>query len=63
MLSLPNNVLFTLFAGESWGFSGSRRFVQGISTAFKCRTKSMGDVSSCTFKPAGCIEINQVLSA
>ena len=28
--------------------------VQDISTIFKCRTKSIDDVSGCPFKPADC---------
>ncbi|KAG0165693.1 hypothetical protein DFQ30_008135 [Apophysomyces sp. BC1015] len=34
--TFPKHILYTLFAAESWGFAGSQRFVQDISTPFQC---------------------------
>lgn len=33
---MPNHILYTLFTAEAWGFSGSQRFVQDISTPINC---------------------------
>ncbi|RCI04076.1 hypothetical protein CU098_011379 [Rhizopus stolonifer] len=34
--TLPKHILFTLFAAEPWGFAGSQRFVNDISSPFVC---------------------------
>jgi len=33
---MPKHILYTLFTGEVWGFSGSQRFVQDISKTIEC---------------------------
>lgn len=33
---MPKHILFTLFTGEAWGFSGSQRFVQDITSRPQC---------------------------
>jgi len=43
---MPKHILYTLFTAEAWGFSGSQRFVQDISTKVDClRPNGAG----CTF--------------
>ncbi|GJJ79156.1 nicastrin [Entomortierella parvispora] len=44
--TMPNHILYTLFTAEAWGFSGSQRFVQDISTTIDC-LKPNG--ASCTY--------------
>ncbi|KAI8356851.1 Nicastrin-domain-containing protein [Mortierella sp. GBAus27b] len=34
--TMPKHILYTLFTAEAWGFSGSQRFVQDISTPVNC---------------------------
>lgn len=43
---MPKHILYTLFTAEAWGFSGSQRFVQDITTKVDC-LKPSG--SGCTF--------------
>src|SRR5437773_5188858 len=57
--NFKKHILFTLFAGESWGFLGSQRFVKNIFEPFNCiqnNTKptpscgyNTGDFGGCTF--------------
>ncbi|KAI7867163.1 glycosyltransferase family 20-domain-containing protein [Spinellus fusiger] len=34
--SLKKNIVYTAFTAEAWGFAGSQRFVQDITTPFQC---------------------------
>ncbi|KAG0049062.1 hypothetical protein BGZ83_006069 [Gryganskiella cystojenkinii] len=34
--SMQKHIIYTLFTAEAWGFSGSQRFVQDISTPLNC---------------------------
>ncbi|KAF9941116.1 hypothetical protein BGZ67_005770 [Mortierella alpina] len=34
--TMPKHILYTLFTGEAWGFSGSQRFVQDITSRVQC---------------------------
>jgi len=47
-----NHIIFTFFSGESYGYAGSQRFVQDISTPFKCNDHESKDYcnnySACT---------------
>ncbi|KAI9593545.1 Nicastrin-domain-containing protein [Syncephalis fuscata] len=52
--TFTNNILFTLFNGESWGFAGSQRFVKDISTKFECSSTSLSDVGHCPLIKADC---------
>ena len=57
MAALQKHVVFTLFNVESYGLSGSSRFVQDISTSFKCKKTTDSESSKvCPFDKAGCVE-------
>jgi len=47
-----NHIIFTFFNGESYGYGGSQRFVQDISTPFKCKDheekENCSSYSACT---------------
>ncbi|CAI2171098.1 521_t:CDS:10 [Funneliformis geosporum] len=43
------HILFTLFSGESWGYSGSQRFVKDIFEPFECKQNSTIPTVSCGF--------------
>ncbi|ORX80024.1 hypothetical protein BCR32DRAFT_294059 [Anaeromyces robustus] len=47
-----NHIVFTFFNGESYGYSGSQRFVQDISTPFECKDHEYnslcGSYTSCS---------------
>ncbi|KAJ3076703.1 hypothetical protein HDU98_001165 [Podochytrium sp. JEL0797] len=55
--SLPSDILFTLFSTEAFGFAGSQRFVQDISTPFKCLqppANANASTSSCAYQGPYC---------
>ncbi|ORX89851.1 Nicastrin-domain-containing protein [Basidiobolus meristosporus CBS 931.73] len=54
MSSLPKHVVYTFFNTESWGYSGSSRFVQDISTPFTCQKTFTKSTSSCPYIKATC---------
>ncbi|KAI9336957.1 hypothetical protein BDR26DRAFT_1008674 [Obelidium mucronatum] len=63
--SLPNDILFTLFSTESFGFAGSQRFIQDISAPFTCITppvNSNSSTSSCAYVGPYCANPCQVTS-
>ncbi|KAJ2959748.1 hypothetical protein NQZ79_g4838 [Umbelopsis isabellina] len=41
--TFPKHIIYTNFDGESWGFSGSQRFVNDISTPFVCQNTTSGE--------------------
>ncbi|CAG8542609.1 17835_t:CDS:10, partial [Funneliformis caledonium] len=43
------HILFTLFSGESWGFSGSQRFVKDIFELFDCKLNSTKPTEACGY--------------
>ncbi|RIA98281.1 Nicastrin-domain-containing protein [Glomus cerebriforme] len=45
--NFPKHILFTLFAGESWGFLGSQRFVKNIFEPFNCIQNNTKPTTSC----------------
>ncbi|KAI8136925.1 Nicastrin-domain-containing protein [Fennellomyces sp. T-0311] len=49
---LPNHIMYTLFAAESWGYAGSQRFVQDISQPFTCTNASRA--VTCPYSNAPC---------
>ncbi|KAK9765493.1 hypothetical protein K7432_006134 [Basidiobolus ranarum] len=52
--SLPKHILYTFFNAESWGYSGSSRFVQDISTAFTCQKPFSKATNGCPYIKATC---------
>lgn len=52
MYSLPKHILYTLFTAESWGFAGSQRFVDDISSPFQCTNATRA--TPCPFINAPC---------
>ncbi|KAM3580291.1 hypothetical protein VKS41_007527 [Umbelopsis sp. WA50703] len=40
--TFPKHIIYTIFDAESWGFSGSQRFVNDISTPFVCQNITTG---------------------
>jgi hypothetical protein len=52
LASLPKHILYTLFTAESWGFAGSQRFVDAISTPFECTNATRA--VSCPYSNAPC---------
>ncbi|GAA5797439.1 hypothetical protein HPULCUR_002823 [Helicostylum pulchrum] len=50
--SLPKHILYTLFTAESWGFAGSQRFVDDISSPFQCTNATRA--APCPFINAPC---------
>ncbi|KAG0269707.1 hypothetical protein BGZ95_001960 [Linnemannia exigua] len=47
--TMPKHIVYTLFTGEAWGFSGSQRFVQDImSSPIQCE-KAPTSGSGCAF--------------
>ncbi|KAI8365653.1 Nicastrin-domain-containing protein [Choanephora cucurbitarum] len=52
MDNLPKHILYTLFAAEPWGFAGSQRFVQDISTPFVCTNATRAN--KCPYLKTGC---------
>ncbi|KAJ3030617.1 UNVERIFIED_CONTAM: hypothetical protein HDU68_008370 [Siphonaria sp. JEL0065] len=61
--SLPSDILFTLFSTEAFGFAGSQRFIQDISTPFKCITPPVdgnSTTNSCAYQGPFCANPCQV---
>lgn len=52
MASFPKHIVYTSFNAEAWGFTGSQRFVNDISTPFQCR--NVTGQNTCTIKGAAC---------
>ncbi|KAI9323739.1 Nicastrin-domain-containing protein [Dichotomocladium elegans] len=50
--ALSKHVVYSLFAAESWGFAGSQRFVQDISSPFLCTNASRA--FACPYANASC---------
>ncbi|KAF9399112.1 hypothetical protein BGZ94_005808, partial [Podila epigama] len=46
--TMPKHIVYTLFTGEAWGFSGSQRFVQDISKTVEC-IKPAPSGAGCSF--------------
>ncbi|CAB4394959.1 unnamed protein product [Rhizophagus irregularis] len=47
--NFQKHILFTSFAGESWGFLGSQRFVKNIFEPFNCIQNKTKPTTSCGF--------------
>ncbi|KAI9289178.1 Nicastrin-domain-containing protein [Umbelopsis sp. AD052] len=52
--SFPKHIVYTLFNGEAWGYSGSQRFVNDISSPFEC--KNITGTNTCPIKGAACTQ-------
>ncbi|KAI8582078.1 hypothetical protein K450DRAFT_228897 [Umbelopsis ramanniana AG] len=52
--SFPKHIVYTLFNGEAWGYSGSQRFVNDISTPFQCQ--NITGTNTCPIKGAACTQ-------
>ncbi|ORY51569.1 hypothetical protein BCR33DRAFT_733836 [Rhizoclosmatium globosum] len=54
--ALPSDILFTLFSTEAFGFAGSQRFIQDISSPFQCLKSVDGSTttSSCNYQGPFC---------
>ncbi|KAJ3208679.1 hypothetical protein HDU82_002110 [Entophlyctis luteolus] len=65
VVALPNDIIFTLFSTEQYGFAGSQRFVQDLTTPFKClKNSTNGDTTaSCAYSGAFCQNPCQVSGA
>lgn len=52
--SLSKNIAVALFQADEWGFAGSRRFAQDVSSSYSCEksTTSSRDGSGACLKPA-----------
>ncbi|KAJ3066499.1 hypothetical protein HDU99_003833 [Rhizoclosmatium hyalinum] len=56
VIALPSDILFTLFSTEAFGFAGSQRFIQDISSPFQCLKSVDGSTttSSCNYQGPFC---------
>jgi nicastrin len=52
--SLPRAIIFSLFDAESYGLSGSKKFVEDLTTPFACRLVSEKSSVSCPIINATC---------
>lgn len=53
MDTLPKHIIYTLFTAESWGYAGSQRFVNDITTPFQCTNATRA--YPCPYTNAPCI--------
>ncbi|KAI9099737.1 Nicastrin-domain-containing protein [Phlyctochytrium arcticum] len=51
---LAKQILFTFFDAEVWGYAGSQRFVQDITTPFQCKERSSQPTAGCPITSANC---------
>ncbi|CAG8465640.1 6854_t:CDS:10 [Acaulospora morrowiae] len=47
--TFSKHILYTLFTGEAWGFAGSQRFVNDITTPFVCKSNQTHATENCPF--------------
>ncbi|KAJ3410608.1 hypothetical protein HDV05_003558 [Chytridiales sp. JEL 0842] len=52
--TLPKDIIFTSFAAEPFGFSGSQRFVQDLTTDFQCKQRIADRTQICRITNAAC---------
>ncbi|KAI9329253.1 Nicastrin-domain-containing protein [Zopfochytrium polystomum] len=54
MANLSKTIVFTAFSAEQFGFAGSKRFVQDLTTPFKCFQQSADPTGGCPFQNFAC---------
>ncbi|KAF9201270.1 hypothetical protein BGZ49_008472 [Haplosporangium sp. Z 27] len=57
--TMPKHILYTMFTAEAWGFSGSQRFVQDISTTITC-IKPSTNGQGCSFPYYADLEFERI---
>ncbi|KAI8897691.1 Nicastrin-domain-containing protein [Globomyces pollinis-pini] len=48
------HIMFTFFGAESWSFAGSQRFVEDITSEYKCKETSESPTLACSIRGAAC---------